>query len=134
MCCDGTAEVVIARSAKRDEAIPAMRTGAAMRNSSRSLSSDRPRPDPLARNDAQSFSDLMLRRARSGRLEAWAATRGPSFETHRFAMLLRMRQKEGARSATKQSQPPGWDLTPQVQAPMVQRQRRGLAERTRDVG
>src|SRR3954453_2491783 len=100
MCCHGTAEVVIARSAKRDEAIPATRTGAAMRNSSRSLSSDRPRPDPLAR----------------------------------FAMLLRMRQKEGARIATKQSQPPGWDLTPQVQAPMVQRKRRGLAERTRDVG
>ena len=72
----------------------------------------------------------MLRRPRSGRLEAWAATWDPSFETHRFAMLLKMRQKEGARSATKQSPPPGCGLD-QVQAPMAPGQNRVLAKRTR---
>ena len=77
------------------------------------------------------LSDLMLRRPRSGRLEAWAATRGPSFETHRFAMLLRIRQKEGARSATKQSPPPGWESSPQGQAPMAPGQSRVWAKRTR---
>src|SRR5438876_12000860 len=41
----------------------------------------------------------MLSSARSARLEAWAAS--PSFETHRFAMLLRMRSGRVARSTMR---------------------------------
>jgi hypothetical protein len=47
----------------------------------------------MRRSADKLLTDLMLRRPRSGRLEAWAAAGGPSFETHRFAMLLRMRLK-----------------------------------------
>src|SRR5204862_1073853 len=41
---------------------------------------------------AEQHLDLMLRRPRSGRLEAWAAS--PSFETRSFGPLLRMRSEE----------------------------------------